>query len=729
MSKINPANPNQEKPNFNLKVPNFQSLIPNSQHPIPNPQPLTPNPQPLTPNPQSQIPNLQSPISNPQKTLNSLAILFITALAFALRLHSLTRFNFHIDEFFTLTAANFVAQSGLPLYPTGLYYDPGMPYTFLLGGLFWLLGFSEVLGRWPAVIFGTISVVTVYALGRRVLRSPGVGLLASLWLALSLNSVEWSGRARMITLAQWLALLSVMLLWIGLTRPSTRSRLLFAVSYGGTLLTHFATVVLMPAWFVATALLWRLKIVRLSKELLRDGLVLLLLFGLAISSGVIFQPPPTVEFQTDNSGLGTKTGLLTNKFLQIPSDLGHGWETYSPHFIDWPHRWVSLLALAGLLVSVIAVVKQKLLGQPQNRHLGGLFIGVIFLAAMITLLLVIAPHWQRTRYLLMQTQALFLLLAAHGLRELLLLIPWPVQKKTLWTTITAAVLILLTTWPFVSALKPILTAGTNGWNRYDQAFNHVKENISEGDVVMSMHPPASLLYLNQSDYYLRQTSPKLIVRPDGELGDRYSGAIWLDSVDELNYVLSNPTHRTWLITQEFWLFNSYESYLQQQILWQMDKQWGEGGVWALRNRPGAWSLAQTIEHPLNAEFEGGTRLLGYTVNPPAPSGIMYLTLFWQGNLPHGAKIFVQLRAENNATLAQADHFIYDGKVPQPRWSALQKNDAAIRDGATLVIPPDIPPGSYRVAVGFYHPETFVRLGVINDQSGENAVILGEWQIP
>ncbi|MCP4416030.1 MAG: hypothetical protein GY805_05375, partial [Chloroflexi bacterium] len=68
------------------------------------------------------------------------AILLITALAFALRLHALTRFQFHIDEFFTLTAANLIAKSGAPLYPTGLFYDPGLLFSYLDGGLFWLLG-------------------------------------------------------------------------------------------------------------------------------------------------------------------------------------------------------------------------------------------------------------------------------------------------------------------------------------------------------------------------------------------------------------------------------------------------------------------------------------------------------------------------------------------------------------------------------------------------------------
>ncbi|MCB0167996.1 MAG: hypothetical protein KDI79_27455, partial [Anaerolineae bacterium] len=278
-------------------------------------------------------------------------------------------------------------------------------------------------------------------------------------------------------------------------------------------------------------------------------------------------------------------------------------------------------------------------------------------------------------------------------------------------------------------LAYIFDSGSAGWNRYDQAFNHVRDNLAEGDQVMSMHPPASWLYLDQSDYYLVQSSPKLIVRPDGELGDRYTGAIWLDTAEAFNQTLAGD-RRIWLVTQEFWLFNSYDGYLQQQILGQMDKQWGEGGVWALSSRPDHWPLAKEAEVILNTEFDGGARLLGYTAKPsqPSPGGVTYLTLFWQGNLPFGAKVLVHLRDADNNTVAQADHFIYDNKVPSSRWGDLLKNDEAIRDGAALALPPDLRPGRYRLLVGFYHPETFARLGVIDDQSGESAVVLGEWMV-
>ena len=40
------------------------------------------------------------------------------------------------------------------------------------------------------------------------------------------------------------------------------------------------------------------------------------------------------------------------------------------------------------------------------------------------------------------------------------------------------------------------------------------------------------------------------------------------------------------------------------------------------------------------------------------------------------------------------------------------------------VPADLPDGAYRLLVGLYHPNTGERLPVVNDVSGENAVILG-----
>ena len=83
---------------------------------------------------------------------------------------------------------------------------------------------------------------------------------------------------------------------------------------------------------------------------------------------------------------------------------------------------------------------------------------------------------------------------------------------------------------------------------------------------------------------------------------------------------------------------------------------------------------------------------------------------------------MQLRDRANNTIAQADHPLH---VAQ---NMLTADGQTLRDGTTLALPPDMPTGSYQILVGFYDPETLDRLAVINDQSGENAAILTEFEI-
>lgn len=652
------------------------------------------------------------------------AIALILLLAFALRFSYLLLQDYHIDEFFTLAAAQFVAQQGQPLYPTGLFYDPGLPYSYLGGGLFRLFGYAELLGRWPAVLFATLAVALTYALGRRVFHGSAAALLAALLLTLSLESVQWGGRARATSLAQALVLLSTLLLWLGWQRADTRLRLAAAFSYGLCLLAHFSTVVLLPGWFLGGLLLWRLKQFALTPALLRDSLLFGLGFGGVVGLGVVFQPPPSVEFQAEGGGLAAKLPVLLDKFLELPPDLASVGPSYFWYFAEWPHGPLTTLALLGIGLAAWRHWR----GRSHPGDVGALFLGTVLLTVLFVLIFLIDTHWQRPRYLVMQVQGLFLLLGSYGLYSLWLeLRRFGSSRLATAMALPAAALLL---WPFVPPLQAAFETGYLGWNRYDLAAEHVAEHIDEGDVVATMHPPVPWLYLQQNDYYLVQSSPKLILTPDGAVGDRYTGAAWLADAAALNQVLDTES-RLWLLVQEGWLFDSYDGRLQQTILSRMDKVWGEGGVWALQTRPGTWPPAETISHPVEAQFVNGTRLLGFHAEPDAlaPGGNVRLTFFWHGEtMPHNRKVFVQLRNAANETVAQADHFIYNGHVPSSRWEDLLSNDVALRDGATLLLPADLPPGQYGLWLGFYDPQSFARLGLVDDQSGENARLLRTWAV-
>ena len=143
------------------------------------------------------------------------------------------------------------------------------------------------------------------------------------------------------------------------------------------------------------------------------------------------------------------------------------------------------------------------------------------------------------------------------------------------------------------------------------------------------------------------------------------------------------------------------------------------------NWPGAWPLASEPTVTINASFEGEIRLVGYHVNQPlaTPGEVTELTLFWQGRqIPDTSNVFVQIRDKDNNTVAQADHPLYISQ------DVLTADGTMLRDGTNLALPPDLPNGNYQVLVGLYDPETSERLGLINDQSGENAALLTEFVI-
>ena len=80
-------------------------------------------------------------------------------------------------------------------------------------------------------------------------------------------------------------------------------------------------------------------------------------------------------------------------------------------------------------------------------------------------------------------------------------------------------------------------------------------------------------------------------------------------------------------------------------------------------------------------------------------------------------------------MAQADHFIFEGFITGEIMKQLGDEEEWLRDTADLTLPQDLSPGTYRLLVGLYDPESFERVPVVDDRSGENAVILETVTIP
>ncbi len=119
-------------------------------------------------------------------------------------------------------------------------------------------------------------------------------------------------------------------------------------------------------------------------------------------------------------------------------------------------------------------------------------------------------------------------------------------------------------------------------------------------------------------------------------------------------------------------------------------------------------------HKGTADFGGAIRLEGWDAPPRAiPGSEVPVALYWQSlaRVDDDYTVFVHLLDAHGDLVAQADHQPLDGQYPTSLWDA---NDQ-VRDGFSLAIPPETPPGEYDVMLGWYDGKTGQRLTLGNGQ--------------
>ncbi len=113
--------------------------------------------------------------------------------------------------------------------------------------------------------------------------------------------------------------------------------------------------------------------------------------------------------------------------------------------------------------------------------------------------------------------------------------------------------------------------------------------------------------------------------------------------------------------------------------------------------------ALPIQHPRQADFEGGMRLLGLSLGEgPYLSGQeIEVTLFWQALTEmEEYKLSLRLEDESGKTWAQEEQPPIHGTYPTSRWPV----DSLTRDPHRLLLPANLPPGHYRLLLGLYRSE-------------------------
>jgi 4-amino-4-deoxy-L-arabinose transferase-like glycosyltransferase len=644
---------------------------------------------------------------------------------------------YHIDEFISMLAATMVAERGLPILPSGLFYDHGLLFSFFSGGLVALLDFREEVARWPTVLISVVTIAAYFTVARRLFDSRITGLLAAALVTLDGLSIVWGVRARMYTQAHLFVLLSAALLIEGtLKRPQPRARYLAVLFLAAALLSHTVTFLIVAplAVLILISTLFRSSNWLPQPRIWLEAIVALTVVVGALLIVALGQTGSTVSLQNPNAAAAAPLGLGFLRGFFLP---GLGWDRFDDllDFFRVPeYIWLLPIIVLSLLVTLYRLARR----QTTVADIVFLFLILFSVLVIFEQGALLTSTWQKSRYLFIIVQPAFLLLSAESLARLL---RWIVIIVSNWIQ-SAAQIAWMKALPALGGVAIIVsmwggeawhTAHAQGTGNYDTAFTFVHENWQPGDKIMTIHPSAAYLYAGQSDYYANQVSAKVIADEEAghDMVDRYAGSPLIDSVEKLNDVLASGS-RIWFVVDKSRLYSRYDSFFTQQIFAQMDHVYQTGGVYVFLSRlyPVPVPAEPTVAR--DANFSDLIHLQGYSFEPAtiAPDGTIPLALYWGPIIgpppPFGApKVFVQLRNNKGEIIAQADHFIYEGLLTLEELQILRNQDEWLRDTADLQIPIPLPPDGepYQIYVGLYNPVTFERVPVLNDTSGENSVVV------
>ncbi len=707
--------------------------------------------------------------------MTKLLLFLFILLGFGLRLYYVTHTHPFFDEFTTVLATRQILQHGWPVLPSGLFYEHGLLATYLITPfaaffvntpteLWHAADWGLMMARWPSVLLGTITIPLVYKVSCRVFPpsiAPAIGLFAAGFFALSPEGMVWGGRARMYALATLLVLLTVYWAYRGSVYPAPakyRWAALFALL--ATLLTQFGALMMGPPLVIAMVVVawqsWPRNITStpriwfLRPAILFEGVGLGAVLGTAILVKRLGRPIG-MDNLTESNGGGLLETLIntvayqtafhftiadTTKFL--------GRQFGVPH-----HYWLSLIAVVGsLLVLIFWVVKRftphpsslpKEKEQldspfPQGEGLGVrgvskshffLFLWLIFGLIILEMVTLLEPFRRNPRYIVMYLPLFYLIVGGaifHVIQFVKNLPPSggdrggeSYSKKQL--PLFALVLLLIFTVLSLSDLKIALQTPEPA---YEEAFAYVHNEWQPGDAVITMNVSAAELYLDEvTGFAVQNDADQFLLNRAEAPVDRWLGVPWLgDDISGLNGLL-NQHDRVWFVIDTIRqpvYFRGDWLALQQN---QMEQVWANDDALVYRTRSERTPLPTSPQSIVQANLNDTIELTGYAwqENTDIPTMVLFWHPLSDPNVDY--TMFLHLRDEAGATLAQRDGQPLNGVYPTSQW---QPNETIIDP---VQLPQDVPPGDYQLVVGLYDLQTLERLPVQNDTSGENAVFLGQ----
>lgn len=642
---------------------------------------------------------------------------------------------FHVDEFISMLAMRMILAKGQPVLPSGLYYDHGLVFSYIGAAVADLAGGDLLAVRWWSLIVSLLAMIGAFFLSWQLFEARWWGLAAAAAMAWFPEAVEWGGRVRMYSQANLMLLIWIFLAWRGtLGGGHGWARWLLIAALWLGLNTHFVLILVVPALAFALLLVWwvsgQKKIVlnqvpwRVAIEI--SATLIVLAFSVWTARGG-FMARYAVESSAPDPDSVMVSSSLRSNVLDVALD-GARWARMGRYLSKDTLLPLSVLALCGVLTAIVRVVRR----QAAAADLAALYITLLLTGILIEMLVILSDEWRATRYNFLLVFPLIPLLAVYGLRSTAVGVKLIAQRvaQWIWPLVLALLVALGFGWP-VSAFWPettrLIAGDISDTNQYNLALAYVDKMRAPEDRLVTIRPEAGYLFSDRLDYYANQVSP--VIMPNGQgWVDRYAGVPYLAGVEDLNFALSAPGS-LWFVVDTGRLVERFEPAFTQQVLQRMAIVTWFGNVLVLHEVAESWPLAVNPQQMMTADWANGLQLLGYSwkASPVVAGETVLLTLFWKADERLLAyKVFVHLRDSAGITVAQADFVPLERMEREWRYELVaQAQYERVRLGTPLVTPPTLPAGEYTLWIGLYDAQTATRLPVVDDVSGENAVLLGE----
>lgn len=667
----------------------------------------------------------------PETIWELLFLSVIIAIAIYLRLRYIQHYNPWIDEYSTMLAAKMITQKGIPIFPSGLFYDHGIFYSYLAALCVKLGGFSETVMRLPSLVAAVLTIPSIYYIGRKWF-SGAVGLLATVPYALMADVFIWGGRARMYGVLMLLVLWMIWFLYqITQATQGKKYSLLALFFFVMALLTHFNTALIVPPMVVAFILAesrvkGSVSIKRLAKQYWFEAIGGAVIIAGSVLLKRLGQPKGTAVYAPGQTQRGLEAILdPLQVILKSYTKIAIGWDDGLGLFVqyfshpDWLPLVILLAVAAGLVVYRWRRDGGKLTAQTRTL----MFLVVIWLGSLTEILTLVSKDRRDPKYLVMLFPVLAII-AAAVLAQIVNRLKNRAMPPSMLPAVNRLypVFMALTIGGLAAIYLPgsflIFTGQELGYNH---TFRYVDDHLQQDDVVITALTSACALYLDKCHYYATQFPAQRRMLDVGDtVVDRWAGAELLQDTKRFKTLLK--THdRLWFVADRWRLETYYDVEFRNLIFNQMTAvKENENSIAFLKE--GKY-VDITPKNLVSAVFGQQIELWGFDGNGSsfAPGDSIDLTLTWRViSKPQGDyTIFVHVRDAENNNITQQDFRPFDGTFPTLAWDVGETLQLPV----TLALPDSLPAGEYRIVIGLYELATMKRLSVVPDTAGENAINL------